>query len=400
MIEQPTGLYRWLMRLMPLALLYIAFMIAVRFTSWIEWKPAADFSSSAYYQLALLLCLIIALLVGFLVIKRAPGNVCGPLIVYFCMMIVHPPFDTVTNNYLRAIVQFTNQTFGVIAIVLLLIYFPTGKAAVKGIERITLFISALLFLNSMLWIVAAPSLSDGSLIPNELYIAEFASLAPIAASGFPTILSIMLVSAVASFTIRFRRARQYERQQMRWFLAMGSYLIVLLVGWFTIPRMAGGLESTPGLLLRFAGIGINLVPAIGVGIPILTHRLYDIDVIIRRTLQYAILTGILAVIYFGGIILAQQAFRLITGQSSDLAIVISTLLIAALFTPVRRRVQEVIDRRLYRRKYDAEKMLQRFNTTLRDEVNLDELRQALISVVHDTMQPARLALWVRDAHED
>jgi hypothetical protein len=139
-----------------------------------------------------------------------------------------------------------------------------------------------------------------------------------------------------------------------------------------------------------------LAPFIAVGNAILRHRLYDIDIIIRRTLIYAVLTGILAAVYFGGIVLTQQLFRAATGQSSDLAIVVSTLLIAALFTPMRRRVQDIIDRRLYRRKYDVEKTLADFQKNLREDVDMETLKANLVGVVNDTMQPSSVRLWMRE----
>jgi hypothetical protein len=141
-------------------------------------------------------------------------------------------------------------------------------------------------------------------------------------------------------------------------------------------------------------LGVGTIP-VATGIAILKYRLYDIDVIINRALVYGPLTATLALIYVGGIVLLQRLLVILTGQESTLAVVASTLLIAALFNPLRRRVQGFVDRRFYRRKYDAAKTLAAFNVTLRDETNLETLNNELVSVVREAMQPAHASLWLR-----
>jgi hypothetical protein len=143
------------------------------------------------------------------------------------------------------------------------------------------------------------------------------------------------------------------------------------------------------MLLSFAGVPV------AIGFAVLKYRLYDIDILINRALVYGLLTATLAGVYLGGVILLQYLFRALTGQESQLAIVASTLAIAALFVPLRRRVQRFVDRHFYRRKYDAAKILAYFNARLRNETDLDTLVDDVVGVVRQVMQPEHASLWLR-----
>jgi hypothetical protein len=147
------------------------------------------------------------------------------------------------------------------------------------------------------------------------------------------------------------------------------------------------------VLTIFSGSLMSLLP-ITIAISILRYRLWDIDLLIRRTLVYSVMTGLLALIYFGSVVFLQSIFTTITGQQSGAAVVVSTLAIAALFFPLRNRVQDFIDRRFYRRKYDAVKLLEAFAATARDETNLDALTARLAGVVEETMQPESTTIWL------
>jgi hypothetical protein len=192
------------------------------------------------------------------------------------------------------------------------------------------------------------------------------------------------------------------RQQIKWVAFAASlvgvaYLSVVIVGFFFTTEAAWGSEGTPLLmvvlqdvvLLSYAGVPV------AVGFAVLKYRLYDIDVIINRALVYGTLTVLLAATYSGGVAGLQHAFRTLTGQGSTLAVVASTLAIAALFSPLRRRVQGFVDRRFYRRKYDAAKTLADFGSRLREETDLDALRDDVVGVVRNTMQPSHVSLWLR-----
>ena len=199
----------------------------------------------------------------------------------------------------------------------------------------------------------------------------------------------MLASAV-SLLVRMRRAGRTERQQIKW-LAYGGALVVGAV-------FVGGAIS-----IWVGEVGISLIIIGLLGLPIFTgvaiarYRLYDIDIVINRTLVYGSLTAMLALVYFGGVAATQAISSALTSQEQQpqLAIVVSTLVIAALFNPLRRRVQAFVDRRFYRRKYDAAKTLAAFSAKLRDETDLEELNNELVGVVRETMQPAHISLWLR-----
>jgi len=197
-----------------------------------------------------------------------------------------------------------------------------------------------------------------------------------------------LVASAISLLVRLRSVGSEQRQQIKW-LAYGGMVVVcgVCVGGLTI------LWSVP-VSIVIMSVSLLRLPVF-TGIAILRHRLYDIDIIINRTLVYGTLTATLVALYFGSIVLLQRLFVILTGQQSTLAVVASTLLIAVLFTPLRRRIQSFIDRSFYRRKYDAAKTLEGFSMKLRDETDLEALRDDLVGVVRETMQPAHVSLWLR-----
>src|SRR5918993_1495455 len=201
--------------------------------------------------------------------------------------------------------------------------------------------------------------------------------------------------AVASLYVRFRHAGGVGRQQIKW-LAYAASLVVLGTTLAYGVHGATGVRWTWQVGITLLAIGLVGTP-IAVGIAISRYRLYEIDTLINRTLVYGALTAALALLYLGGVATTQEIFRAVTSQAQQpqLAIVVSTLAIAALFTPLRRRFQSFIDRRFYRRKYDARKTLETFAARLRDETGLDALSEDLVGVVRETIQPAHVNLWLR-----
>ncbi|RLT45057.1 MAG: hypothetical protein DWI57_01670 [Chloroflexi bacterium] len=223
------------------------------------------------------------------------------------------------------------------------------------------------------------------------------------------ILAIFIFSALPLFVIgpfyRYRwRSTPIERQQIKWVvIAIGFAFSLFAIAVSTVFWAPNGNPETD---ISFVTVfvqpigwvaSLQLIP-IAIGISILRYRLFDIDIIIRKTLVYAALTGLLALVYFGGVVLLQRLFGSLTGvEQSPLAIVVSTLAIAALFTPLRRRVQDVIDRRFFRKKYNAQQVLAQFAITARDETDLAALTGELQRVVQETLQPEGVSVWLRVA---
>jgi PAS domain S-box-containing protein len=204
----------------------------------------------------------------------------------------------------------------------------------------------------------------------------------------------VIFASAASLAVRFHRSVGEEREQIKWLAyaasALTAWLLIDPLIWVDSPILDEVVRPTMDGLL-FAGIPV------AVGVAVLKYRLYDIDLIINRTLVYGTLTGILALIYLGSVVLLQDFFHALTGQEgqSQLAIVLSTLAIAALFIPLRRRIQSFIDKRFYRSKYDAKKTLEAFSAKLRDETDIDALSDDLVEVVRETIQPTHVSLWLR-----
>ena len=207
-------------------------------------------------------------------------------------------------------------------------------------------------------------------------------------------------ASAVSLVLRYRRSEGEEREQIKWIAFAASvvgllYLITMISSFtFSGPWGAAGTPLWLGLLQQASLVSFTAVP-MAVGFAVLKYRLYDIDLLINRALVYGSLTATLALIYFGGVVGLQYVFRALTAQGSTLAVVASTLAIAALFNPLRRRVQGFVDRRFYRRKYDAAKTLAAFNTRLREETDLDALGEDLVGVVKTTVQPEHVSLWLR-----
>ena len=278
-------------------------------------------------------------------------------------------------------------------IVLSLLLFPDGDLP-SSRWRWLAWLTVLVTIAGAVWVALSPGM-----IGNLRFIRN-----PLGIEGLPrgykpvqTIMSaLLLVAAVSTLGLRLLRTRGIERQQIKWPAFVAVVAAVGSVLYDTAISEAIGLRW-----LEWAGYVVVVAALvcfpISFGIAIVRYRLHEIDTLINRTLVYGSLTVFLAIVYFGGVTATEAIFRTITGQERQpqLAVVVSTLVIAALFNPLRRRIQAFIDRRFYRKKYDAAKTLEAFSAKLRKETDLEALSDNLVGVVRETMQPAHVSLWLR-----
>ena len=348
--------------------------------------------------------------VGALVASRQPGNLIGWI---FCALGLFLPLAGASEEYaLYALVTQPGSlpggevmawlaawfagaiNFAMLAFVLLL--FPDGRLLSRR-WRFVVWVNLIAILLIFAWNFEPGLIESLGLlkVANPFGVAGAgALLKALGEIGFFLVLAVAIAGAI-SLVIRFRRSRGEERQQIKWFVFAGAVFCAVLavapVLW-TLPLSPATEWIWPTLFL----LGLGTIPA-ATGVAILKYRLYEIDILINRTLVYGSLTALLALVYIGGVATTQAILRVLTGQQEQpqLAIVVSTLVIAALFAPLRRRIQSFIDRRFYRSKYDARKTLEAFSTKLRDETDLNALSDDLVGVVRETMQPAHVSLWLR-----
>ncbi len=293
---------------------------------------------------------------------------------------------------------------GLLGIYLILL-FPDGRLPSRRWRPLAWLSGAVMVLVSLSIIFMPGRLPGHPGVSNPFGIEGYPLVARVL-GGVVVLLPVCILASAVSLVFRFRRSRGEERQQIKWIAFAASFvgLVALITVVSTLMfapeslQIAGTqplwLELLQDLdLLCLAGVPV------AVGFAILRHRLYDIDVVINRTLVYGSLTAMLVAVYYGSVVVLQYIFRTLSGGESQLAIVTSTLAIAALFNPLRRRVQGFVDRRFYRRKYDAAKILEAFGSRLRDETDLRRLGDDMVGVVQETLQPAHVGLWLRSPTE-
>jgi hypothetical protein len=340
--------------------------------------------------------------VGVLVASRHPGNPIGWL---FCGIAVTGSLMSLSRGTAefwldgRGAPEMLGETaawYGDVAWIpvilpaatFLLLLFPNGRLPSPRWRAVAWCAGV-----GMALFFAADSVSPGPLADfpqvSNPYAVDNAVLEPVeGVAGL--LLLVAIVGSPLSLVIRFRRAGREQRQQIKWLALAGGVAAAIFV-----VAIAGYEVWTATVADSAIMLSIVALP-VAAGVAILRHRLYDIDLVINRTLVYGALTAALAGAYLAGVLLLQLALSPLT-EDSDLAIAGSTLAVAALFRPLRGRIQELVDRRFYRRRYDAARTLEGFGARLRDEVELDALSGELRGVVSETMQPAHVSLWLREA---
>jgi hypothetical protein len=293
-------------------------------------------------------------------------------------------------------------TVGLLGIYLILL-FPDGRLPSRRWRPLALFSGVMIVLLSITEGLAPGPLENQGGVRNPFGLEALPWLGTVSYIILPLLPLCILASAVSMIS-RFRRSRGEVRQQIKWFTFVALfagllYFSVIISGVVIVLGNGDSLPHTPlwvELIFSLASLGFAGVP-VAIGFAVLKYRLYDIDVVINLTLVYGSLTAMLVAVYSGVVATAQTILRALTGQTEQpqLAVVVSTLVIAALFSPLRRRTQSFIDRRFYRRKYDARKTLEAFSARLREETDLETLNNDLAGVIRETMQPAHVSLWLR-----
>jgi hypothetical protein len=359
----------------------------------------ADITDDAVVFFVLISTLILATaVVGGLVASRRPENAIGWIFCGFAAFmglselaagIADIAPDQATHGVGQAAAWFANWSWVALfaTTIFVLLLFPDGRLPSRR-WRVAAWaggIGAVLF--TVGTAIAPGALSDYEHITNPV------GADPAISGAFQLVGTVLTVGALlaapVSVVLRYGRADATARQQIKWLAVAGVLTMVVLAAGVGVA--IAGFESL-GNALVLAGI---LAIPIAIGIGILRHRLYDIDRVISRTLTYALLTVNLGAAYVGLVLAGQAVFSSFAG-GGDLAIAISTLAVAALFLPLRSRVQRLVDRRFYRRRYDAQRTLEAFGARLREQVELDELSANLAHVVRETIEPAHVSVWLRE----
>jgi hypothetical protein len=393
----------------PVWMLCVALLALTALLDYYYTPPLANLGNGNVYVF-FAVPLVVYVSVGAFVASRRPSNLVGWMLcaIGFLLavlglgtayadyaLLADPAFSLPGGLYVACISQTLVMVPALIlSATLLILLFPDGRLPDRSLRSVPWLVVGGSAANA-LWAVSAERGFERYSMPNPLWIGGTLGYAVevLGRLGAATILVSMIVAVISVFA-RLRSAQGAKRQQLTWF----AYAAAVLLGIFLLFPLSWFL---PGWLSLPMGVAVLSAIPVAVGIAVLRYKLYDIDHIINRTLVYGSLTALLILVYFGAVTVTQAVFQSLTGHAElpQFAIVASTLVIAALFTPLRRHIQSFIDRRFYRRKYDTRKTLEEFSAKLRDETDLEALNADLVGVVRETMQPAHASLWLRPEME-
>ncbi len=357
---------------------------------------------TANYAFILLVIILAFTLVGALISSRLPANpigwICLTIGLILALEAVADGYHVYAlqtrpglpggeymawlGNWLWAPAIFLTGTF-------LVLLFPDGRLPSRRWRVVAWSSVAALILIGVTYAFVPGRLDEAPNVTNPLGIESVGSILRFVYAWDLLLLLPCFAASALSMVLRFRRSTGEVRQQIKWFAAAAVLQAMAFSFYISFYFVLPSEVIEDLVALTIAGLPV------AVGIAILRYRLYDIDVVINRALVYGSLTATLVLVYVGSVISLQYVFRLLTGGGSQLVIVASTLAIAALFNPLRRRIQAFVDRRFYRRKYDAKKTLEEFGARLRDETDLEALGDDLVAVARRSMQPAYAGLWLK-----
>jgi len=365
-----------------------------------------DPQATGWSQVTLLLAFLAFAVVGALVAARQPRNAVGWLLVaapvlgfaaafseeYAFQAYVADP-GSLPARLLFAWLCTWTWFAAMAALVAVPLLYPDGRPPGR---RWRLFAWAFVLVWSV--VLVGVALHEGRVGPADPWWPRnplgSGALRPLLRAAEPVAAALIfgsIAGVVASVVFRWRRSGGIERQQLKWMvLAVG-----VLLGQVVVTQALNVSSLVPSAVVDVTfGLAVGAYP-VAIGIAMLRYRLYDVDVVIRKTLVYGAVTASLALVHVALVLAGQELFSTIAG-GSNLAIAVSTLVVAALFLPLRARVQRVVDRRFYRHRYDAQRTLETFGARLREQVDLDELAAEMVGVVSDTMQPKAVSLWFRE----
>ncbi len=380
-------------------------------------ESSASWSGGGFLANALFVVAVFAFpVVGLLIATLRPGNRIGWLLLAIGVgwgvsnATSYSDYALVLHHPLPAsmAVAAIGSSFWIVPIVLtgtfLLLLFPDGRLPGPRWRPVA-WLSGAAIVVGVLSEVLTPGLMTQAGYPHTTNPYGLAAAARIVddAKLAIALVPILMVASAAALIVRFRRARGEPRRQIKWFAAAAgfvasTYAVVELISVIVYPSS----PHAPGWLLvsqGFALVSFGLIP-VAIGIAILRHRLFDIDVIVRKTLVYAALVACLAAIYLIGVYAIEAVVRRLSGRSGTLAVTLSTLAVAVAFQPLRGRIQAAVDRRFYRGRYDAAQTLEAFSARLRGEIDLDALSGDVIALVGDALHPAHVALWLRPTGDE